>query len=95
MADMSTVPVYACRVCGAPVYVTQLSTRKDPQAELLKTFMQNLQKVALCSYHRAQRNWYASQGREAEWLANELNPSVTIYNVIDNSSLDYYGRKNG
>ena len=95
MAEMATVPVYACRVCGKPVYVTHLSTTKaDPSAEMLKTLMLGLSKIALCKYCSMKRNYYATQGREEEWLANELNPMTVIYNVVDNSNLDYY-RKNG
>jgi hypothetical protein len=94
MAEMATVPVYGCRVCGKPVYVTHLSTTiKDPGAELLKTLMQGLSKVALCDFHQRQRNYYATQGREEEFLTNALNPGTVIYNVVDNSKLDYYGRK--
>jgi len=93
MTQMATVPVYACRVCGTPVYVTHLSTQgKDEDAEKLKMFMQGLAKIALCPPCQKKRTWYASQGREAEFLANELNPATTIYNVVDNSKLDYYGR---
>ncbi len=94
MAEMATVPVYGCRVCGKPVYVTHLSTTgTDESASLLKTLMQGLGNIALCKYHRMKRNWYASQGREEEFLANELNPITVIYNVVDNSDLDYYNRK--
>ena len=94
MAQMATTPVYACRVCGKPVYVTHLSTLgKDEGAEKLKILMQGLVNVALCNYHKRQRNWYASQGREEEFIANELNPRGVIYNVVDNTELDYYGKK--
>jgi hypothetical protein len=94
MSQMATVPVYGCRVCGKPVYVVHLSTTGvDPSAELLKTLMQGLSKVALCKYHQMKRNWYASQGREEEFLKNELSPMTVIYNVVDNSDLDYYNRK--
>lgn len=95
MAQMATIPVYKCRVCGKPVYVVHLSTTGvDESAEMLKRLMQGLSNIVLCKYHQMQRNWYASQGREEEWLANELNPRVVILNVVDNSDLDYY-RKNG
>jgi len=88
---MATVPVYACKVCGKPVYVTHLSTSKaDSSAEMLKTLMQGLRNIALCKYCQMKRNYYATQGREEEFLANELNPHTTIYNVVDNSKLDYY-----
>lgn len=93
MSQMATIPVYKCRVCGKPVYVTHLSTQgADPNAEKLKMLMQGLSKIALCDYHRAKRNHFATQGREAEFIANELNPLTTIYNVVDNSKVDYYGR---
>jgi hypothetical protein len=95
MSEMATVPVFACRVCGKPVYITHLSTQEaDADAKKLKLLMQGLSKIALCDYHRAKRNWYASQGREAEFLANELNPVTVIYNVVDGSKLDYYGKNN-
>lgn len=90
MAEMATTPVFACRVCGKPVYVTHLSSVGDPSAEKLKMFMQGLPKISLCKYHRKVYNWYASQGRSEEFL---LNPNIIIYTVLDNSGLDYYGRK--
>lgn len=91
MSQMATTPVFACRVCGKPVYVTHLSTTgTDADAEQLKRLMQNLGKIALCKYHAMKRNWYASQGREEEWLKNELNPTTVIYAVSDRSGLDYY-----
>lgn len=87
------MPVYACRVCGKPVYVIHLSTKgRDDNAEQLKRLMQGLGKIALCKYHAMKRNWYASQGREDEWLKNELNPMTVIYNVVDKSGVDYYKR---
>jgi hypothetical protein len=94
MSQMATTPVFACRVCGKPVYVTHLSTTgRDDNAENLKRLMVNLSKIALCKYHAMKRNWYASQGREEEFLKNELNPLTVIYNVVDNSGMDYYRRK--
>jgi hypothetical protein len=94
MAEMATIPVYACKVCGKPVYVTHLSTQgEDESAEKLKMLMQGLAKIALCPPCQRKRNWYASQGREDEFLANELNPATTIYNVVDHSKNDYYGRE--
>ncbi len=87
---MATTPVFACRICGKPVVVTNLSSFNDPKAEVLKTLMQGLSKIALCDYHRAKRNYFASLGREDEFY---LNPDTVIYNVVDNSNLDYYGRK--
>lgn len=94
MAEMATVPVFACRVCGKPVYVTHLSTTgADPKAGLLKTLMQGLSKVALCDLHKQNRNYYATQGREEEWLKSEFNPRGVIYAVLDHSDLDYYRKK--
>jgi hypothetical protein len=89
MAEMATIPVYACRKCAAPVYVTHLSSIDDPKAEKLKDFMQNLGKIALCNKCRKAEMWYAQQGRSDEFL---VNPGIVIYNVVDNSKLDYYGR---
>lgn len=90
MSQMATVPVYARRGCGNPVYVTHLSMRDDPDASKLKSAMQNLAKIALCKYCQLKYNWLAVQGRSDEFL---LNPHVIIYNVRDNSDADYYGRK--
>lgn len=91
MSKMATTPVFACRKCGKPVYVTNLSTQvDDPASELLQSFMQGLAKIALCGGCRAAYNWYASQGRSEEFLTN---PEIVIYNVRDNTELDYYGRK--
>jgi len=90
MAEMATTPVFACRVCGKPVLVTHLSSLNDANAEKLKMFMQGLSKIALCDYHRQVYNWYASQNRSDEFL---LNPNIVIYNVVDKSNLDYYGKK--
>jgi len=90
MAEMATIPVFACRRCGKPVLVTHLSSRKDPTAEKLKGFMQNLQKIAMCKDCQAAYNYLAAHGRSSEFL---LNPNVVIYNVLDHTNLDYYGRK--
>jgi hypothetical protein len=92
MAQMATTPVFACRRCGKPVYVTRLVTNKsDPQAELLQSFMPELGKIAYCADCRAVWNQLASVGREHEFLSS---PDTVIYNVIDNTGLDYY-RRNG
>lgn len=94
MSKMATVPVFACRVCGTPVYATHLSTAgQDGNAKKLKLLMDGLSKIALCDYHKAKRNWYATQGREEEFIKNELNPETVIYSVVDVSGADYYGRK--
>jgi hypothetical protein len=65
---MKLTPVYKCRVCGKPVYVTLLdTTRPDPDGKLLFALMAGLEKVALCNWHQRQKNWYASQNRLGEW----------------------------
>lgn len=90
MSQMATVPVYACRYCGKPVYVTLLCTKTDdPNAALLQKLMGGLQDIAMCRECRRRWNWLASQNRANEML---LNPETVIYNVRDNSGLDYYGR---
>ena len=91
MAQMATVPVYACRRCGDPVYVTYLASNKDPNGEKLRAMMLNLQKIALCKGCLKVYNHLASVGRSDEFL---INPRTVIYNVHDHSGLDYYGRKN-
>jgi hypothetical protein len=91
MAQMATVPVFACRGCGKPVYVVHLSSNKDdPDANLLKQLMQGLKDIALCKYCRMKYNWLASQGRSDEF---SLNPRGVIYNVVDPSGVDYYRKK--
>lgn len=91
MSKMATTPVFACKRCKKPVYVTHLSTSvDDPKAEMLKAFMQGAASIALCKQCRAAYNWFASQGRSDEFLTN---PGIVIYNVRDKSEVDYYGRK--
>ena len=90
MAQMATIPVFACRKCGAPVYVTHLSSvGNDADASKLKELMQGLADIALCKYCQMKYNWYASQNRSDEFL---INPHIIIYNVDDKSGLDYYGK---
>lgn len=91
MSQMATVPVFACRKCGKPVYVTHLSTKADdPQAENLRILMRGLSSIALCKECRKAYNYFASQNRANEFL---LNPHIVIYNVRDNTGVDYYGRQ--
>jgi hypothetical protein len=91
---MATIPVFKCRACGKPVYVTNLqTTMDDPDGSILRSMMQGLSKVALCDFHARQRAWYAKQGREEEWKNLVFNPQPVILNVLDNTGLDYYGRK--
>lgn len=71
MSVMSTVPVLYCKVCGKAVYVTGLKTMsKDENGELLHELMRGLDKISYCDYHRKQREYYASQGRLAEFGGN-------------------------
>lgn len=91
MAQMATVPVFACRGCGKPVYATNVQSFNDTNAEKLKEIMQGLASIALCKYCKMKYDYYASQGRSDEF---HLNPHLIIYNVVDKSGLDYY-RKNG
>jgi len=70
--------------------VVHLSAIDDPSAEQLKGMMQNLKKIALCKPCLKIYNHLAAVGRSDEFL---LNPHVVIYNVVDNSQADYYGRK--
>ena len=87
MSQMATTPVYACRKCGKPVYVTHLSSINDPDSKKLMEMMQVLGKIVLCPPCRRAYNWYAQQGREDEFL---LNPHLVIYNVVDKSGINYY-----
>lgn len=89
MSQMATTPVFACRGCGKPVYVTHLSMRDDPDASKLKGAMQNLPKIAMCKYCQMKYNWLAAQGRADEFV---FNPHAIIYSVRDISGADYYGR---
>ena len=99
MAKMSTVPVFACRDCGKPVYVTNLQTMvEDPDGKLLNTLMKGLSEIARCPDCRAKWNWWASQNRSAEYYANFFNPQGVLYNIRPGiSQVDWYGNgvKNG
>lgn len=88
MGQMATIPVFACRVCGKPVYGVHLSTQNDPDNERLKLLMQGLAKAALCDYHKNRYNYLAERNRSDEM---PLNPNLIIYSVIDNTKANYYG----
>jgi endogenous inhibitor of DNA gyrase (YacG/DUF329 family) len=91
MSKMSTTPVFACRVCGKPVVVSNLTTYvNDPDGKLLQSLMKAMSDIALCPSCQRKRDWYARQNREAEFLANELNPNVVLYNVQDTSGVGWY-----
>lgn len=85
---MATIPVFACRVCGKPVYGIHLSTQNDPNNERLKLLMQGLAKAALCDYHKNRYNYLAERNRSDEM---PLNPNLIIYSVIDDTKANYYG----
>ena len=91
MAQMATLPVFACRGCGKAVVATLESYGKDEDASRLRELMQGLAEVAMCKYCQMRYNWLASQGRSNEFI---LNPVGVLYNVLDHSGNDYY-RKNG
>jgi len=91
MSKMSTTPVYACRVCGKSVVVSNLHVFKDdPENKLLMSMMKSLQEIALCPYHQEMRNWYAQQGRIAEFEANYFNPHSVLYSVNDEKGVGWY-----
>ena len=94
MSQMSTVPVFACRVCGKPVYVTSLRTiGEDPDGKLLETLMKGLSDVALCPEHRRQWNYFASRNRADEFYSNLFNPQGVLYNIRPGlTGVDWYGR---
>lgn len=73
MSALSTQPVLKCRRCGRPVVVKALQTTgPDPDGEQLHRLLRGLEKVALCDYHKAQRNYYASVGRADDWERGAL-----------------------
>ena len=94
MSQMSTVPVFACRVCGKPVYVTALKTlQDDPDGKLLEQLMKGLSDIAFCPEHRRQWNYFASRNRADEFYSNLFNPQGVLYNVRQGKSeVDWYGR---
>lgn len=70
MAEMQTVPVFGCRRCGNPVYVTHLSTTiPDPEGKILAAMMKTLGKIALCDDCLGAYNYYAAQGRMEDFYA--------------------------
>jgi hypothetical protein len=70
MSQMSTIPVFTCKRCGRPVFVTHLSTSDaDPELTRLREMMSNLKKITLCNDCRRAYNWYAMQGRTQDWEA--------------------------
>lgn len=95
MSQMSTVPVFKCRDCGAPVYVTYLSTQvNDPDGKLLEELMKGMADVARCKDCRARWNWYASQNRSEEYYKHFFDPQPVLLNIRQGlSEVDWYGRK--
>ncbi len=88
MAQMATVPVFKCRRCGTPVYVTYLASQgSDPDAAKLKELMNGLADIALCGHCQAVYNYLAARGRSDEFL---INPQPVILTIEDTSGLDYY-----
>lgn len=68
MSQLSTQPVFKCRVCGKPVVVIHLSTEfSDPDGEQVVEMAKNLGKVAICPDCNNRRTWYIEQGRYNEW----------------------------
>jgi len=82
MSQMSTVPVFKCKYCGKPVYVTMLhTTQPDPTTKQLEGFMRNLKKIAMCNSCKRKYNYMAAQGRSEEFIRGALCP-VNIINLI-------------
>ena len=76
MSQMNTVPVFKCRYCGTPVYVTGLKTSTpDPDGTKLEELMRGLQRIALCNSCRKKYNYLAERNRAHEML---LNPDVVL-----------------
>jgi hypothetical protein len=75
MSQMNTVPVFKCKYCGKPVYVTSLRTSKpDPDAELLLELMRGLEKIAMCKSCQRKYNYMAKEGRSEEFIKGMLSP---------------------
>ena len=73
MSALSTQPVLKCRRCGASVVVKSLQTTSaDPDGTQLQLLLKGLEKVALCDFHKAQKNYYASIGRSDDWERGAL-----------------------
>lgn len=89
MPKMSTVPVFKCRGCGKPVYGTLLEA---PTMELLQEHMTALAEIAICERCKTAYNYLAAVGRSDEF---KLNPHLVLFNVVDVSGADYYGRQKG
>lgn len=69
MAQFSTTPVFRCKRCGHPLVLVSGGTFNDPEGKLLHIVAKAVAENALCDECKARRNWYASQGRLADWEA--------------------------
>lgn len=77
MSQMSTVPVFKCKYCGRPVYVTFLATSEpDPDATQLLGFMHGLKKIAMCNSCKRKYNYMAQEGRSEEFIKGAQSPIV-------------------
>ena len=73
MSQLNVKPVLLCRRCGRPLVVSHLSTTNpDPDGRELHALSQNISKIALCEFHRRQRDWYIMQGRGEDWEKGRL-----------------------
>ena len=90
MSQMSTIPVFACRVCKRPVSVSHLVTyENDPDGTKLTRLMKSIADIALCSECQNIRDYYARQNRANEFLTNQLNPHKVLYRV-DGDRVGWY-----
>jgi hypothetical protein len=87
MSQLSTIPVFHCRHCGAPVYVTYLNTLvPDPYGKLLNQIMRGLERVALCPSCQRKRDYLAQNGRLEEFYENEKPELITNRRRFDETA---------
>lgn len=81
MAQMKLQPVFRCRGCGTSVVISHLSTtQSDPEGNLLREFMQNTAKIALCRGCKTRYNWLAKHDRSEEFNM-DYAPEGTLLDI--------------
>ena len=63
MAILKTTPVVFCKRCGKPLTITALTTKADPNGELLQQIVKLAVDNALCSDCQNARLYYIGENR--------------------------------
>lgn len=67
MSQLSTMPIFKCRVCGKPIILTKLCTTiPDEDCSLLNDMIKGIAKVAICDDCRKREIYLLENNRGDE-----------------------------